>query len=394
MVSDFSPPYFGGMENHASEFFRHFGNSGRLKRFFAFFPAPNASLAMARRAHPFLSRAPQVEALSNGAILSPWELSEKILKNGLGEGIIFFNSLYMVRNFAALKSRFPGISLVLRSGGNDILQSAIEGKGERLADRQKYVVEEINRHVSLLIANSDYSLGRFKSLGILPEKIAVVRGGVDTERFSPAQSQLEKRAARRKLGLPGCSIILSAVRFVPFKAVGATIQAIEALSKTTGQKFILLLAGDGPQRNEVQRAIANAGMGEFVSQCNGIPFQQIHLYYRASDAYFQTPVEFVQEVAGGSYVHTETMGRSFCEAASCGLPSVSTCVGGVPEIIMDGKTGLLFPPGDLAMAAAALVRALGPEGREMGIAARQLAVSEFSWERVFGKYVSLFGGEI
>ena len=55
---------------------------------------------------------------------------------------------------------------------------------------------------------------------------------------------------------------------------------------------------------------------------HGIPFSEMASYYRAANAYVQTPVEYVQAVEGGSYIHTETMGRTFCEAAASGIPSL------------------------------------------------------------------------
>ena len=81
--------------------------------------------------------------------------------------------------------------------------------------------------------------------------------------------------------------------------------------------------------------------------------------------------------------HTEGLPNNVLEAMGASLPVIATAVGGVPEIVIDGQTGLLVPPRDPeAMARALLSLALDPDGRKrMGEAGRNLAVSTFPIER-------------
>src|SRR5207247_7804237 len=76
------------------------------------------------------------------------------------------------------------------------------------------------------------------------------------------------------------------------------------------------------------------------------------------------------------------------EAVANGLPVVATRVGGIPEAVMDGKSGFLVAPGDPASLAAALARVLDADdrGASMGDAARERAAAEFSVDRMTGRY--------
>jgi 2-deoxystreptamine N-acetyl-D-glucosaminyltransferase/2-deoxystreptamine glucosyltransferase len=79
--------------------------------------------------------------------------------------------------------------------------------------------------------------------------------------------------------------------------------------------------------------------------------------------------------------HSEGLPTVCCEALNCGLPVVATAVDGTPEIVRDGETGLLVPPGDAAALAGALARILGDDDERARLARRALEVgrAEFTW---------------
>jgi glycosyltransferase involved in cell wall biosynthesis len=78
----------------------------------------------------------------------------------------------------------------------------------------------------------------------------------------------------------------------------------------------------------------------------------------------------------------EGFGLPLAEAMAAGLPTVATRVGGMPEIVVEGETGLLVPPADADALAAAIVRVLAdPElARRLGNAGRARAVERYSWD--------------
>jgi len=387
LVASFPPPYFGGMQSHAAEFFRHFYAKGLCK---AFIVSKGGSLQEARKVQGFLNSG-LVDELRQGSASDSSAIAGKIRENSLQSGIIFFNSPHWMRCFESLKSEFPSIRVFLRSGGNDLLQAGFIQDGASLKSRQEEVARTINRHVDALIVNSQYSKARFEKMGIAPEKMKVIMGGVDCTRFRPGTG-LEKSAARKMMGVPQEDIlILSAVRFVPFKSVGTTIKAVETANDMLGGKISFVLAGNGPLEAKIRAKAEKTGLDGKLVLANTIPFQRMQVAYWTADIYLQSPIEHSEQVRGGAYVHTETMGRSFCEAAASGIPSVSTAVGGVPEIIDDGRTGFLADQMDVAGLGAKIVAAAeGLKNGAAGMLARAKAELQFSWDKVFWEYERLF----
>jgi glycosyltransferase involved in cell wall biosynthesis len=93
---------------------------------------------------------------------------------------------------------------------------------------------------------------------------------------------------------------------------------------------------------------------------------------------------------------SEREGMPVClmEAAACGVPVVATAAGGIPELVVDGVTGLLAPPGDRIALAAALQRLLeNPDmAARMGAAARKGAKRRFSVSRQVDRLLQLWSG--
>jgi starch synthase len=88
----------------------------------------------------------------------------------------------------------------------------------------------------------------------------------------------------------------------------------------------------------------------------------------------------------------EPLGIVNLEAMACGVPVVASAVGGIPEVVVDGQTGLLVPPGEPEALAAAVNRVLeNPDlGRRMGQAGRERAVAQFSWQSIARQTVELY----
>jgi len=144
--------------------------------------------------------------------------------------------------------------------------------------------------------------------------------------------------------------ILYAGRLSPEKGVRELMAATQGLP--------LVVAGDGPLRAEVPGAL---GM---------VPHDALlRLYERAA------------VVACPS--HREGFGIVCLEAMAAGRPVVASAVGGLRDLVVDGETGLLVPPGDVTALRAALERLLGDPGlrRRLGGAARGRVLAEFTWKR-------------
>jgi glycosyltransferase involved in cell wall biosynthesis len=108
-----------------------------------------------------------------------------------------------------------------------------------------------------------------------------------------------------------------------------------------------------------------------VTFCGLVPHKDVVNYYHNADI-FINPSFY------------ETLGMSTIEAMASGLPVITTPVGGVPEVVEHGKTGLLVKPGDTDELVKAIIRVLEDKDLRllMGQAARKRAVELFSWERI------------
>jgi glycosyltransferase involved in cell wall biosynthesis len=191
--------------------------------------------------------------------------------------------------------------------------------------------------------------------GVPADRIRIIRNGVDTTRFQPEGG---------REGLSGFAEIPSDAPVVAmvagFRRVKGHAVMLDAMVRIRGvfTEARLLLVGDGPRRASVEEAVAGRGLADQVV--------------------FTGVREDVHRLLPGCAVLVlpsweEGVPVSALEAMACGLPVVATRVGGTPEVVEDGRTGLLVPPGDPRTLAAAIVRllrqpdyagALGKAGRE------------------------------
>ncbi len=133
----------------------------------------------------------------------------------------------------------------------------------------------------------------------------------------------------------------------------------EALRRAKLSRPLLLVAGDGVARREVEQAFAGAPCD--VRFLGALPPGALIEPYAACDLLVWPAIN-------------EAFGMALLEAQACGLPVLAGASGGVPAIVADGKTGFLTPPGDAAAFATALKAALKSDLPALGVAARANAV--------------------
>jgi len=186
--------------------------------------------------------------------------------------------------------------------------------------------------------------------------------GVDASIFRPDGPN--RRAA---LGLAHKQVVLAVSRLVPLKNLAMLIDAI-AIVKTTHPAVHLVVVGEGPEREALGRRAAERGIGDAVTWIGYAPQADTPFYYRSADV-FALSSDF------------DNSPNVVLEAMACGLPVVSTDVGGVAAFVDGDRGGALVPKGDSTRCAEALRSMFdAPQrARQLGEFNRHRAVTAFSW---------------
>jgi L-malate glycosyltransferase len=173
----------------------------------------------------------------------------------------------------------------------------------------------------------------------------------------------------------GRSVLMHISNFRPVKRVRDVVRIFARVRKAVPS--VLVMVGDGPDRVEAQDEARLLGVEEDVS--------------------FLGKLESVAPLLAGADVYllpsqTESFGLSALEALASGVPVVASSVGGLPEVVRDGETGVLFPVGDVdAMADAAVALLKDRERwRVMSAAAAADARARFSINDIVSQYEALY----
>lgn len=234
------------------------------------------------------------------------------------------------------------------------------------------------------IALSDH-VGRFVAEhGRVPAtRIERVYYGLDPAPFEAAvAAPPEQRAAlRAELGLRSDDVVFVCVaRFAPQKAHDVLLRATLAARREAGDGLRLLLVGDDPFGDGRARAEALAGE---LGLGDGVVFagirRDVPAILAACDAFVMASL-------------WEGLGLVFLEAMAAGLPVLATRVSAIPEVIVEGRTGLLVPPGEDGPLAAGMVRlAANPDLRaSLGASGRARVRESFGLDRMVEETLAIY----
>lgn len=195
------------------------------------------------------------------------------------------------------------------------------------------------------------------------ERMTAVPTGIDLDRYQTTTPG----SLRAELGLNNDAPLIGTVAILRRKKGHAElIEAIPAvLEQFPDAHFVF--AGDGPQTDNLNHRIHELGLTRNVHLL-GLRRDVVNVL--ASLDLFVLPT------------HQEALGTAFIEAAAMGVPAIASRVDGVPEIVCDGKTGLLVPVGDSAAIAASIIHLLAntPLRQAMSVAARPWVEAHYSRE--------------
>lgn len=348
------PPLIGGMEMHAKYFIEYFKEH---KNF------------------PIIRIVTKNGDGNDCLILDNQTIEIDIAKldKNLNPEIIFFNSGRWIEDLTKIRSIFPNSKFFYRTGGNEILKAPlVVNNNPDHKKRQLYWVREINNNIDILITNSLYTEKRLDNLGITKPLKRFV-GGVDVSGF--------KNTKYKKNNI---TTIFCAARFVPYKNHSLMILVIKELA-LSGLKFKVKLAGDGPLLYKIKQQVEEYNLDSIVEFLGNLDNSESCQEIFNADIYMQLSKDEITKVEGGSYIHSEGMGRSILEALSAGTFVIAGKSGALPEIISH-PYGLLI---DLNEGEKKIANQINPIIQNPP--ARTKVRNDFTWDKIFTGYEKLFG---
>ena len=233
---------------------------------------------------------------------------------------------------------------------------------------KKYWVKKILREADLIIANSKFTAEEAIKAGAQNQKIDILY---------PCPNIV----AAGEISLPGKNIILSVGRLVPRKGFDKVIEALpEILRAVPDVEY--QVAGDGSYDAALKQLAEKLGVGEQVKFFHNISDAGLPEFYKGCKMFAMPAREIRGDVEG--------FGIVYLEAASFGKPSVAGNTGGSPEAVLNNQTGFTVNPESPTEIAEAIAKLLKDENlrTNLGKAARERVLSEFTWERQINKIIN------
>ena len=312
---------------------------------------------------PAAAYAPALEALSVGLAMARDPVTADVVHTHtwyVGFGGMLVQAIHDVPLVVTLHSMEP-----LRPWKADQLGTgyAVSSWAERLA------VERAERVIAVSGQMRGDILAHFR---VDPERVVVIHNGVDAEAFR----RTERREALARYGVRE-PYVLFVGRISEQKGIFPLLEAARALPEDVA----LVLCASSPDTPELlarlEAAVAGRPRVRWINAMLPVA-EVVELYSHA--AVFVCPSIY------------EPFGLINLEAMACGTPVVATRVGGIPEVVVDGETGWLVPPGDEAALARALRGALADQARarRMGEAGRRRVEAHFSWDRIAERTLAVY----
>ncbi|MCX7819486.1 MAG: glycosyltransferase family 4 protein [Kiritimatiellae bacterium] len=241
------------------------------------------------------------------------------------------------------------------------------------------------RRAARVLPISRASAQRLRRHRVLEANCTVIPPGVDVERFERLAAALPPDER-----WPGRDILLSVGRLVRRKGVLELVEQVMPTLIRWRPSVLLVVAGDDARqslvhagegmRARIESAVRRLGLTDHVVLLGAVSDEELVALYRRADLFVLPALDLPYDVEG--------FGIVFLEAALASVPAVATRVGGIPDAVEDGRTGLLVEPGDWPGFAMRVLELLADRVRraELGRAAATRARQQFAWPAIVARY--------
>jgi len=222
-------------------------------------------------------------------------------------------------------------------------------------------------------AVSNYNAELLRGLGVEPGRITVMPNGTNPEQFYPR----DVSDLRERMNLQGKKVIMSICRLVRRKGVDTVISAFSKISGSHPDTEMVII-GDGPDRLRLESLVNELGISQSVRFMGWVTHneQEINQFYNLADIVVMTPRTDPIQVEG--------FGIVYLEANSCEKPVIGSRSGGIPDAVLEGKTGLLVKENNTDELADAMIRLLDDPNfaQRLGRVGRQRVLNELNWDSI------------
>jgi glycosyltransferase involved in cell wall biosynthesis len=231
------------------------------------------------------------------------------------------------------------------------------------------------RFMDHVVAVSAAQGAKVRRAGVPQDRLAVIPNAIDPDRFADPDPRYRAKLLRYFHGEPE-RVVGAAGRLSPEKGFDVLIAAATRMMEADPSVGFVVF-GEGPCRADLQQKITDAGLTGSVVLAG----------FRPDLDKFIPHLDLLALPS-----HTEGLPNVVLEACAAGVPVVATSVGGTPEVIEDGMSGYLVPPGNAEALAEAIREALGCEEqlREVAFQGRQRVLEGFSFRAQANSYLDLF----
>ncbi len=228
-----------------------------------------------------------------------------------------------------------------------------------------------------LLAPSEELLEKSFFLPIRKDHCRYIANGVDIHKFAA----MDRSEARTALAIPQDKfVLLSTRRFSPKNGIRFLAEAMEQVAQAIPE-VLCIFCGNTPESKDwpvVEQIITEKKLQPFTRFEGAVANSAINTYLSATDVVVLPSLMEATSISG-------------LEAMSASRPLVGTRVGGIPELIEEGKNGFLVDPSDVDDLAAGIIKLYhSTQRQEMGEYARQKVVNEYSWEHVAAKVADFY----
>ncbi|MCE7697681.1 MAG: glycosyltransferase family 4 protein [Methanobacterium paludis] len=255
--------------------------------------------------------------------------------------------------------------------------STIYGEEVYLSKRYKLesVLCSLINSSSRSVAISEGTLKNCAEIGLKNRKFEIIPFGVDTGFFKPLKVNKDKNSFQ----------ILAVGYLIERKGFEYLIRAMNNVLEKYDNVY-LKIVGSGPLEKKLKELVKDLKLKKNVEILKNVPDKDLLKLYNSSDL-------FVLPSVVDSQGNTEGLGVVLLEAMACGLPVIGSDIGGIPDIIQDGKTGLLVPEKDVDGLFKSIIILIEDEDlrKKIALSGHNMVIEKFSWSKIAEKYIKIYG---